>query len=42
MVTGGTQPVVAVDTPAALEWDRGRLLATSEVFASGKLLSIPV
>ncbi len=36
----GNVPVVSVDSPAAVEWDRGRLLLTSEVFADGKLLSV--
>ena len=40
VVRGGPKPVVAVDSPAAVEWDHGRLLVTSEGFGSGKLLSI--
>ena len=42
VVRGAPVPVAAVDSPAAVEWDRGRLLVTSEVFGAGKLLSIPI
>ena len=42
VVDGAPSPVAIFDSPAAVEWDRGRLLVTTEVFASGKVVSVPI